>query len=349
MKKVAWFILISLLMVQIGPQRSLAQEKSYRAATIAFYNLENLFDTIDNPSTEDQEFTPRGSGLWDSKKYHTKLDHLSQVIRKIGNGSSQDSPVIVGLAEVENRDVVQDLIMTPVLRPMKYGIVHYNSPDRRGIDVAMIYRTSHFKVLTSNALPLYLPGDTSFHSRDVLLVKGILDGDTLYVLVNHWPSRRGGETETEPLRAAAALVCRKAVDSINTISPDAKLLIMGDLNDDPVDESLTKYLRARLKKDQLKDNDLYNPMGELYRIGQGSLAYRDAWNLFDQIILSRTLMDHKTNGYFFYKAGIYNPKYLIQKDGPYAGYPFRTYGSGVYLGGYSDHLPVFVVLVKEKK
>lgn len=324
-----------------------AQVKTYQVAVVGFYNLENLFDTIDSPETNDTEFTPSGSGGWNSVRYQKKLEQMGRVIRSLGDEMVKEGPVIVGVSEVENRLVMEDLVKVPALKG--YSFVHHESPDRRGIDVAMVYQASRFRVLGQKALPVPNPADTSWRTRDVLLVYGTIDGDTLYLMINHWPSRRGGEQTTAPLRAAAATVCRKASDSLFGIHPGAKIIIMGDLNDDPVDKSLTEYLNAKLKPEKTGPGDLFNPMAQLFRNGLGSLAYRDAWNLFDQIIVSQPLLPETSSGYRFYKANIYNRKYLVQKDGQYAGYPFRTYGGGVYQGGYSDHFPVYIFLVRERK
>ncbi len=324
-----------------------AQEGSYQVAVVGFYNVENLFDTIDSPDTDDYEFTPEGSGRWNAERYHRKLGQISQVIRQLGDEMVKEGPVIVGLSEVENGTVVDDLVRTHALRG--YAAAHHESPDRRGIDVSLIYQPSRFKVFEKKGLRVRHPSDTSWRTRDVLLVSGVLDGDTVHVMVNHWPSRRGGEQTTAPLRAAAATVCRKAADSLFRLDPKARIIIMGDFNDDPGDESLTRYLQARTKPEKTRPGDLYNPMAGLFREGHGSLAYRDAWNLFDQIIVSWSMLDRQNEGYRFYKARIFNPKYLVQKQGQYAGYPFRTYGGGVYQGGYSDHFPVYIFLIREKK
>lgn len=328
---------------------SSAQEKKYQVACGAFYNLENLFDTIDSPDTDDKEFTPSGPNQWDSKKYTAKLNQLASVIGQIGNELSKTGPVFVGISEVENRSVVEDLVKTSPLSDRGYALVHYESPDRRGIDVAFLYQQRHFKVLDSKAIFFSIPDKPDFRSRDVLLVHGLLYDEPFYIMVCHWPSRSSGEKVTAPLRAAAADLCRKTADSIFGIDKNANIIIMGDLNDDPVDESLMKHLKAKPKPENTSPGDLYNPMWQLYKNGIGSLAYKDAWNLFDQMVISAALVNKEAKGFKFYQAHVFNQKFLIQKDGQYAGYPFRTFGGGVYQGGYSDHLPVYLYLVKEKK
>jgi hypothetical protein len=323
-----------------------AQGKQAKVVCVAFYNLENLFDTIDDPKTNDEEFLPNSASRWNTKKYFTKLSHLAEVISQIGDEYTKNGPVFIGVSEVENRRVVYDLVHTPPLLSMGYDFVHFDSPDKRGIDVALLYQPKLFKV-TSAKTHLLRMADTSFHTRDILQVDGLLDGEPVHVLVNHWPSRSGGEKESAPKRDAAADLCLSVVKAIYKDEPDARIIVMGDLNDDPVDESLMKHLKIKTKPENMNPGDLFDPMWQLFRDGVGSLAYQDSWNLFDQIIVSSALMDKKSDGYRYLKARVFNKKFLVEKEGPYAGYPFRTYAGGVYTGGYSDHFPVYLFLVKE--
>jgi exonuclease III len=347
LRKTTWLSVVLLLSFIINVRVSHAQEKKFKAVCVAFYNLENLFDTLDDPGTNDAEFTPTGTGRWDSKKYRVKLKNLAGVIGQIGDELVSDGPMMVGLSEVENRRVIEDLVNTPPLKQKKYSIVHYDSPDLRGIDVAFIYQSPYFKVTGSKPVLFTIPGRKDFHSRDILVVSGELEGDPMFLLVNHWPSRSSGQQETELLRIAAADLCRKITDSLLTVHPDAKIIIMGDLNDDPTDISIRDHLKAKQRKELTGKNELYNPMWKMFNDGIGSLAYRDSWNLFDQIIVSSALLEKTKGGYHFYKAGVFDRKFLKQKGGQYAGYPFRTYAGGAYMGGYSDHFPVYVFLVKE--
>jgi predicted extracellular nuclease len=321
-----------------------AQDKTYKASCIAFYNLENLFDTIDDPNTNDAEFLPGGINKWTTQRYQAKLSNMAKVIAGIGGEMVKGGPTIIGLSEIENRGVLEDLINTTPLKDLDYAIVHYDSPDKRGVDVAMLYKPSVFKVTNSTTNTLYMPGRTDFYSRDQLVVTGELDGETISVIVNHWPSRRSGPE----YREEAAKLSRKLSDSLSREHKNAKIFIMGDLNDDPTDKSVLKVLGAKGKKEDVKKGDLFNPMWQLHREGIGSLAYRDAWNLFDQIIISEPLLSDNGKGWKFHKAKVYNEKFLIQKDGPYAGYPFRTFAGGAYAGGYSDHFPTYLFIIKEK-
>jgi len=343
--KYAVFLVLPLLAFQQPTVN--AQGKQAKVVCVAFYNLENLFDTIDDPNVDDVEFTPQGPSRWDSKRYYAKLSHLADVISQIGDEYTKNGPVFIGVSEVENRRVVEDLVHTPPLKSMGYDIVHFDSPDKRGIDVALLYQPKLFQVKSTKTHTLKMPGIPDFYTRDILQVDGLLDGELVHVLVNHWPSRSGGEIESAPKRDAAADLCLSAVKAIYKNEPGARIIIMGDLNDDPVDESLIKHLKVKTKLENVMPGDLFDPMWQLFRDGVGSLAYKDSWNLFDQIIVSSALMDKKSDGYRFLKARVFNKKFLLQKDGAYEGYPFRTYGSGVYLGGYSDHFPVYIFLVKE--
>jgi hypothetical protein len=325
-----------------------SQEKKINIAIIAFYNVENLYDTIDDPITDDKEFLPDGIQNWNSEKYSHKLDRISEVISKIGQEVLPGGPVIIGLSEIENRGVLEALVNSDNLKSKNYGIVHYNSPDRRGVDVGLLYKKNRFVVEGSQTIPLRT-SDTSFRTRDQLLVWGKLDGEQIYFLVNHWPSRRGGEQRSAPKRRAAAELSRHITDSLMKLNPNVKLVIMGDLNDCPNNASITKYLKAKGKPEEVIAGDLFNPMLKLYRDGIGSYAYRDSWDLYDQIIVSYGLMGRDKSGFKLLKAKVFNETFLKQKTGTFAGYPWRTAAGGQYLGGYSDHFPVYGVFGKESK
>lgn len=326
-----------------------AQQKTVRVGAIGFYNFENLFDTEDTPNKFDEEFTPTGKKLWNEKTYREKQQNLAKVVAELGTELSPDGLAILGVAEVENRKVLEDFVQQPAIKDRDYQIVHHESPDRRGIDVALLYQSKYYKLSESKAIPLLIYNDQGerVFTRDILLVGGSFDGDPLYVLVNHWPSRSGGESATRDFRNAGALRCKEISDSLSTINPAAKIIIMGDLNDDPVSASVKKVLQAQKKANKVRPKGFYNPMYDFYKKGFGTLAYRDAWSLFDQIILNYPLVEPNATGYRYYRTHIHNPNYLIQKKGRYKGYPFRTFDFDNYMGGYSDHFPVYVYLVKE--
>ena len=328
---------------------SVIGQKEFTVACIAFYNLENLFDTLDSPDTDDLEFTPGGPNLYNSFVYKDKLGHLSKVIGEIGTEFTPDGPALLGVSEIENITVLEDLVKQPAIASRGYKIIHQDSKDARGVDVALLYQPKYFKPEQVHyySLPTNNPGDSAKYSRDILIAIGMFNGERISVSVNHWPSRRGGEQNTAHLRNAAAAYNRKFLDSLVENNLVTKSIIMGDLNDDPVNESVHKYLRAERNTETLGRLEMYNPMEDFYRKGFGTTAYQDAWSLFDQIILSKDL-SVSGSGFYFYKAGVYNPPYLTQKSGPFKGYPLRTYAGGVYAGGYSDHFPVYVLLVKAK-
>lgn len=341
----AIFLVVFSCLVFIN--KSNAQEKQYKVATIAFYNLENLFDTLDTPGKNDFEYTPEGENHWDTKKYYSKLHNMAEVISQIGADVTKTAPAVIGVSEIENRAVLEDLVKMPALEKYNYHIVHYESPDRRGIDVALLYQPSIFKVTHTVSARLKIKGMDDFFTRDQLVVSGILDGEKIHFIVNHWPSRYGGEKHSRPLRNAAADLTRSLADSIMALDANAKIIIMGDLNDDPNNESLLKHLKAKKDEKSTHPGDLFNTSYPLFQKGIGSLAYRDNWDLFDQMIISYPLIGDDKTTFKHYKTLIFNKDFMKQQEGKYKGYPKRTFAGGVYMNGYSDHLPSYMYLIKE--
>jgi endonuclease/exonuclease/phosphatase family metal-dependent hydrolase len=337
--------LIFLFLQLVRSPSTLAQEQ-YKIGCIGFYNLENLFDTIDQPGTEDEEFTPSGARAWTPELYRGKIDRLARVIEELGVDLTPDGAALLGVAEVENRAVLEALTAHPRLQGRDYQIVHYDSPDQRGIDVALLYQAKYFRVQHSRPIPVPVGQTGGRPTRDILYVTGLFDGEPLHVLVNHWPSRSGGIRATAGYRNAAAAICRAVSDSLRRLGPNARIIIMGDFNDDPVSPSVRQVLSAKRKIQQVSAGDFYNPMYDFFKNGYGTLAYRDAWNLFDQILLSQSLLNPPNDGYRFYQARIHQREYLLQSSGQYKGYPFRTFAGNTYLGGYSDHFPVCIFIIK---
>ena len=326
-------------------------KKEYYVAGIGFYNLENLFDTIIDTDTNkilQDDFTPKGNKAWTGERYYQKLENLSKVLSELGTDVNPNGLACIGVSEIENKAVLEDLVKTEKLKSRNYQIVHYESPDKRGIDVGFLYNPSHFKVVSSQSYTLTNPDDSDFKTRDQLVVNGELNGELIHVIVAHWPSRSGGEKRSAPKRILAGQLARSIIDSIQAIDSKAKILFMGDLNDDPTNASVKKYLNTVSKKEDTQANQLFNPMESFHKKGIGSLAYRDTWNLFDQIIVSPGLVDEDYSTYKYYTAKVYAKPYLKQASGRYQGYPFRTYAGGAYTGGYSDHFPVYLFLIKEK-
>ena len=325
-------------------------KKEYQIRTIAFYNLENLFDTINDSLVFDDDRTPSGKDNWTEDRYWKKIKNLSKVISDIGSENSRSGPDLLGICEAENRNVLEDLIIQTTLQKKDYGIVHFDSPDERGIDVGLLYAKSSFIPISFVSRRLLLTNEEGFrdYTRDQLVVEGLLDNEKIYVIVNHWPSRSGGELRSRPYRLKAAELNKRIIDSLRYVNPNAKIISMGDFNDDPISPSFKKILKAKGKEKQLDSLGLFNPMESLFKKGIGSLAYRDQWNLFDQIYLTANLFNNP-EGYRFWKANVFNPPYLIDPKGMYKGYPLRTYAGGSYIGGYSDHFPVYVHLIREVK
>ena len=318
--------------------------------TVAFYNVENLFDTIDNPEIINDEKLPYSQDKWTQDIYWKKINNTAKVISEIGYEETNSLPTLVGLCEVENNGVVLDLINSDKLKNGNYGIIHYDSPDERGIDVALIYKKNAFKVINSTSAFLYLydyEKERQDFTRDQLVVQGELDGETIYIIVNHWPSRSGGELRSRPFRKKAAELNRNLIDSIQAINKKAKIITMGDFNDDPNNESIKEILGTKREKDKLSIMELYNPMENMHKEDVGTLTYRGNWNLFDQIIISSTFISNDFINYSYYKSKIYSKKYLFNQSGRFKGYPFRSFAAGSFLNGYSDHLPVYILLIKE--
>ena len=342
---ILWAVLALCSQTLFGQKK---EKESYSVACVGFYNLENLFDTIDSPDTDDAEFLPEGLRHWTPEIYKEKQKNLAKVISELGKDVTPDGVAILGVSEIENRGVLEDLVKQRAIAKRDYHIVHYDSPDRRGVDVGLLYQPKYFTPTGSKSIPLIIYNDQGerTYTRDILYVAGLLDGDQVHVMVNHWPSRRGGEAATQPFRNAAALLCKNVKDSLLQIDPHAKVIIMGDLNDDPNSPSVKKVLASVGKKKEVKEGGFFSPMYEFFRQGIGTMAYNDAWSLFDQIILSEGLVREEQTGYRFYKAHVFNEPYLIQKTGQFKGYPFRTFDFDNYIGGYSDHFPVCIYLVK---
>ena len=339
--------MVALLALSFGII-SAQQSTTPQRVTVAFYNLENLFDTIDQENN-DEEFLPEGANRWTPERYQHKLRNMSHVISLIGG----DGPAIIGVAEIENRGVLEDLIAQDSLRDKHYDIVHYDSPDRRGIDCAILYQPEVYKVFASGVRAVEIPNEPWIKTRDVVYASGLLDGEIVHVLVGHWPSRSGGEAVSLHRRMAAAKTMRSVADSLYTLFPRSKVIMMGDFNDDPISPSVRDGLGVQNHPDQTKPADYYTPMLQLYNKGMGTLAYRDVWNLFDIIVVNGELIGSNPTTWQLYRdpettdmAFIFKQPFMIQQSGQYKGYTLRTFVGGQWQGGYSDHFPVYVYLVK---
>ncbi|WP_372756331.1 endonuclease/exonuclease/phosphatase family protein [Mariniflexile sp.] len=339
-----------ILTLLVGFFASGQEKKNYKIHTIAFYNLENLFDAIDDPSKFDEASPIMEISANREAIYKKKVKNMARVLADIGMEDTHNSPAIIGVCEVENREVLEDIINDSLLRDKNYGIVHYHSPDNRGIDVALLYQKRVFTptATSSHELKIYDTGTNKrIYTRDQLLVSGELEGDPIHIMVNHWPSRSGGEAKSKPNRIAAAKLSKRLVDSLQIIDPYAKIFILGDLNDNPNNVSIKKVLKTQNNKDDVGFKGIYNPFENFYKDGLGTTAFRDSWSLFDQIMITKPLLEKTYSSFQFYKAGVYNKNYLIENSGPYKGYPKRSWGNGGFTDGFSDHFPVYVYVIKE--
>lgn len=339
MKKCCLFVLAMLFVVVSFSQTT------HNKAIIGFYNVENLFDTIDDPNINDEQFLPNGDNRWDSQRYEAKLQSLSKVISELAK--LDGGLVVLGVSEIENEQVLLDLAATELLKPYHLSVCHHESPDRRGVDVAFFYDASRFKILGTKAFPTIVPNNPDFITRDQWLMTGVLDGtDTLDIVANHWPSKSGGEQRSLPGRMAAGQLGRYIADSVLHSRPNAKFIYMGDLNDNPTSKCIMAEMGTKTKPEKLTQYDLYNPMWKLFRDGLGSYAYRDSWEMLDNIIISGALVNARPGTYKFRSAHIFRRDFMFTKTGSYVDYPYRTFAGGNYQGGYSDHLPVYIVLTK---
>lgn len=305
--------------------------------TIAFYNIENLFDIENNPSINDNDFLPTSRKKWTKKRYQNKIEKLGTVISKIGNENNDTAPVLVGLAEVENKKALSDLVHSPNLKDENYSYIHYDSPDERGIDVALLYKSDFFKVNHSETFSVYLERENGEqdYTRDILLVQGKLHNEDVSVIVNHWSSRREGINKTEFKRLAAANVVNSVIKSLQNTNPNVKIVVMGDFNDNPNCRSI------KLLEDVSR---LFNPFKTVWSYDNGSSSHNFQWQLFNQILFSTNFFDPNNKSLMFSNAKIFNSKFLTQHTGKFKGQPFRTFVGPKYKGGYSDHFPVFIQL-----
>jgi len=346
MKRLSLLYLLILLVVQ-----PVFGQKKYDIKTIVFYNLENLFDIVDDTLKLDESSPIMSIKENRAAIYQLKLNNMAKVLSEIGVEEAKNSPVIIGVSEIENYGVLEDLVNTTYLKDRQYGIIHYDSPDSRGIDVGFLYQTNFFKPIYHEIFELRLWDDDGYriYTRDQLLISGYLGDELIHIIVNHWPSRLGGEAKSRSKREKAAFLNTQIIAKIKETDPNPKIIIMGDLNDDPTNSSLKKILKTKGKKSDVEGGDIYNPMEDMFRRGQNTLAYRDNINLFDQIMFTSPLLTIKTDfsSYKMYKAGIFKPQYLTTQTGKYKGYPFRSWGNGGFTGGYSDHYPVYLYLIKD--
>ena len=318
-------------------------QNQYKVVAIGFYNCENFFDTIDDPLKDDIENTPT------PEVFKQKLHNIATVFQKLGTDVTPDGPAIIGMAEVENDNVLKAVIAEPEIKNRNYNYVWFPTPDVRGISTAMLYNPKYFKVISSRPIhvPLESLGQTR-PTRDVLYVCGVLAGDTVHIMVNHWPSKSGGEARSAPGRRLAASVDKNVIDSLLKINPETKILLMGDLNDNPTSEGVIEVLRAKKDKKDVGLTDVYNPWINMYKKGIGTESYQGEWNLIDQIMITGSFMKNNNNKWKYYKEEIFNKSFLINQFGKDKGLPHRSYTiSHTWDNGYSDHFPVVMYFIEK--
>jgi hypothetical protein len=319
-------------------QHSDANKRSDTVLRVMFYNVENLFDPREDSITSDEEYQPTGMRGWTSSRLKQKQINISKVVLAVGGW---EPPDLIGFCEVENFSVLYGLTNFTALKNFGYRIIHYDSPDPRGIDVALLYRPEKFRLLQSFPVKIRFPFDTVARTRDILFVKGIAcKRDTINVFVNHWPSKFGGAMATIPKRNYVASVMRKYADSLLTVNPNSNILIIGDLNESPFEEGVNKVLRAKMDSANLAADDLYNMLaGAGLSWNKGTIKFHETWDAIDHMIVSRTLLSHTTP----HSLHIFDAPFLLQDDEAWFGKkPFRTYYGAKYIGGFSDHLPVYM-------
>lgn len=351
MKRVVYFVLIFLLII---PLMSCAQGK--RSYVIGFYNLENLFDTYHDEGKNDYEYLPDGANQWTEAKYTKKLHNMASVIRAMKD-ENKIWHAVLGVSEIENRHVLEDLVSQPEIAEANYQIVHYDGPDRRGVDVALLYRPNLFKVLESKSIPFDFNSSIEFslneeekayfRTRDILMVRGMLGNEMFAFFVAHLPSRIGGKGGD--LRSRGGEIMYQESMRLMAEYPDIKIVAMGDMNDNPTDPSMAVYMHGKENIDEVGKEDFFSPFVSMLKSGYGSLAYQGEWNIYDIIVVNanlcrgeglkiRPIVKKKFYG------RIFNPPFMTQQEGPYAGTPFRTFSGGAFIGGYSDHYPTYIVV-----
>ena len=347
-------VAVVLLLVRI-PAQADTPSKNY---VIGFYNLENLFDTYDDPAKNDEEFLPEGQNKWTDVKYQKKLQNMASVIGAMAEANGAFH-TLLGVSEIENRLVLEDLVAQPEIARANYQIVHYDSPDARGVDVGLLYRPDQFTYIDSESIPFTFDSDiefsmgeelqASFKTRDILMVHGQIAGEDFAIYVAHLPSRVGGKGGDLRSRGAEIIYCH-AMDMMEKY-PGIKVVVMGDMNDNPTDISMSEYLHGKEDPAEVGHEDFFSPFLSMLKKGYGSIAYRGDWNIYDIIMVNETLLNAPDGGLKIRQIGkkgnygvVFKRPFMITKNGQYKGYPFRTFSNGSFIGGYSDHFPTFIVI-----
>ena len=353
MKRIIYTVL-ALMLVAVsayagGPKRYV----------LGFYNVENLFDTYHDEGKNDYEFLPDGKNKWTDAKYEKKLHNIATVIKAMAE-ENKTFHTVLGLSEIENRHVLEDLVSQPEIEAANYQIVHYDGPDRRGVDVALLYRPEHFTVEESQSIPFDFnstaitfsmdkEAQDYFRTRDILMVRGKLDGEMFAFYVAHLPSRIGGKGQD--LRSRGAEIIYDHALKLMKEYPGIKIMVMGDMNDNPTDESMTTFMHGKESVSEVGPYDFFSPFISMLKAGYGSLAYRGTWNIYDIILVNEAMVNAPKGQLSIqpivkkqYYGRIFSQPFMVQQEGQYKGTPFRTFSSGTFIGGYSDHYPTYIIV-----
>ena len=350
------YVILTLVLMSVATTAGAGGPKRY---VLGFYNVENLFDTYHDDGKNDYEFLPDGKNKWTEPKYEKKLHNIATVIRAMAD-ENKAYHAVLGLSEVENRHVLEDLVNQPEIEAANYQIVHYDGPDRRGVDVALLYRPEYFTVEESKSIPFDFnsktiefamdkEGQDYFRTRDILMVRGLLDGEMFAFFVAHLPSRIGGKGQD--LRSRGAEIIYEHSLELMKQYPGIKIMVMGDMNDNPTDESMVKYMHGKETIAEVGKYDFFSPFLSMLKAGYGSLAYRGTWNIYD-IILVNEAMANAPKGTLKiqpivkkkYYGRVFSQPFMTQQEGQYKGTPFRTFSNGTFIGGYSDHYPTYIIV-----
>ena len=358
MRQTAKYLLTALALGLLIAAPARAQRN--RSYVVGFYNLENLFDTYHDEGKNDYEYLPDGANQWTEAKYEKKLHNMATVIRAMKDDNKVWHAVL-GVSEIENRHVLEDLVIQPEIADADFQIVHYDGPDRRGVDVALLYRPSVFKVLESRTVPFTFDPDSQveytltkeeqddFRTRDILIVRGLLGGEMFAFIVAHLPSRTGGKGGD--LRSRGGEIMYRESVRLMEEFPGIKIVAMGDMNDNPTDDSMAVYMRAKEKVEDVGPEDFFSPFLSMFKAGYGSLAYQGEWNIYDIIVVSESLLNARKGTLGIipivknkYYGRIFHKPFMTQQEGQYKGTPFRTSSGGAFINGYSDHYPTYIVV-----
>ena len=352
------FYLLAALLLFLPPS---ARAQKGNSHIIGFYNLENLFDIYDDPARNDNEFLPDGANQWTAAKYEKKLRNMASVIREMARDNGRYHTVL-GVSEIENRLVLEDLVSQEEIAGANYQIIHYDGPDRRGVDVALLYKPEWFTLLESASIPFSFektevpltltPEEQDyFRTRDILMVRGLIEGEMFAFYVAHLPSRVGGKGSD--LRNVGAEIIYRHSMELSRRHPGIKIAVMGDMNDDPFNESMEKWLHGRRNLDEVTETDYFNPFWQMLDDGYGSLCYQGVWSIFDQILVNHALAAAPEGGLAIrqvvkkkYYGRVFQKPFMTTQRGQYKGYPLRTFSNGAFINGYSDHYPTYIVISK---